>query len=102
MNNNGVLSFGQTIGQYTPDSFPLGDGRRIIAPFWGDVDTFGTGTVWFRESTDASLLTRARNDIRSAFVNQMSYEPTFMFIATWDHVGYFQAHTDLVNTFVFM
>ena len=96
MNNNGLLSFGAGIGQFTPDGFPLGDGRRVIAPFWGDVDTRGTGTVWYRETTDTSLLLRARNEVRTAFVNQMSFEPERLFIATWDHVGYYNSHTDLV------
>ena len=54
--------FGMGIGQ---SSFPLGDGRRFIAPFWGDVDTRGTGTVWFGETSDETLLIRARNEIRA-------------------------------------
>lgn len=98
MNNNGILSFGEGIGQFTPQSFPLGDGRMIIAPYWGDVDTTGTGRVWYRETSEASLLTRARSEVRAAFVGQMSFEPTMLFIATWDHVGYFNSHTDLVGT----
>ena len=96
MNNIGLLSFGAGRGQFTLDGFPLGDGRFIIVPFWGDVDTRGTGTVWYRETTDTSLLLQARNEIRAAFVDQMSFEPETLFIATWDHVGYFYRHTDLV------
>ena len=96
VNNNGLLSFGMGIGQYIPQSFPLGDGREVIAPFWGDVDTRGTGTVWFRETSNEPLLIRARNEIRAAFVNQMSFEPTLLFIATWDHVGYYSSRTDRV------
>ena len=99
MNNNGILSFGEPIGQFTPQSFPLGDGRMIIAPYWADVDTTGTGTVWYRETSEASLLTRAKREIQTAFVDQMFFEPTTLFIATWDHVGYFNSHTDLVCQF---
>ena len=96
VNNNGVLSFDTPVSQFTPQSFPLGDGRMIIAPYWGDVDTQGTGMVWYRETSDPLLLTQARSDIRAAFVNQMFFEPTTLFIATWDHVGYYSSHTDLV------
>lgn len=96
MNNNGLLSFGAAVSQFTPDSFPLGDGRMVIAPYWGDVDTTGTGVVWYRETSDPSLLAKATSDIRAAFVNQMFFEPTLLFITTWDHVGYFRSHTDLV------
>ena len=96
MNNNGLLSFGAGVGQFTPNGFPLGDGHLVIAPCWGDVDTRGTGTVWYRETTDTSLLLQARNEIRTSFVNQMSFEPETLFITTWDHVGYYYRHTDLV------
>jgi hypothetical protein len=45
VNNNGLLSFDAAVSQFTPQSFPLGDGRMIIAPYWGDVDT--RGQEWF-------------------------------------------------------
>lgn len=96
MNNNGILSFDEAISQFTPQSFPLGDGRMIIAPYWADVDTRGTGRVWYRETFEASLLARAKNEIRAAFINQIFFEPTTLFIATWDHVGYYSGKTDLV------
>ena len=96
MNNNGLLSFDGAVSQFTPQSFPLGDGRMVVAPYWGDVDTTGTGSVWYRETSNASLLAKAKSDIRAAFVNQMFFEPTTLFIATWDHVGYFSSKTDLV------
>ena len=96
VNNNGLLSFDVAVSQFTPDSFPLDDGRMVIAPYWGDVDTTGTGIVWLRETSNATLLDRAASDIRGAFVNQMFFEPTSLFIATWDHVGYYSSRTDLV------
>ena len=96
VNNNGLLSFDAEVSQYTPQSFPLGDGRMIIAPYWGDVDTRGVGTVWYRETSTISLLDRAKRDIQSAFVNQRFFEPITLFIATWDRVGYYSSHTDLV------
>jgi len=99
VNNNGLLSFDTAVSQFTPASFPLGDGRMVVAPYWGDVDTLGTGIVWYRETSNATLLEKAKSDIRGAFVNQMFFEPTTLFIATWDHVGYYSSHTDLTNTF---
>ena len=88
------------ISQFTPQSFPLGDGRMIIAPYWADVDTTGTGVVWYRETTEASLLTQARNEIQRSFINQRFFEPTILFIATWDHVGYFSSQVELVSSTV--
>ena len=70
----------------------------LIAVFWGNVDTRGTGTVWYHGSTDNALLSRASMEIRNAFPTQADagFTATDLFIATWDRVGYYSRHTDLV------
>jgi hypothetical protein len=75
INNNGNLSFGEPFCTYTPEGFPV-VGYPMVAPFWGDVDTSDNegGVAWYR------LL------------------PTRLEV-TWDHVGYFNSHDDLQNTF---
>ena len=87
------------MSQFTPDPFPLDGNRMLIAAFWGDVDTRGTGNVWYNNNTDPTVLNRASNDIRSAFPFQAAagFTATDVFIATWDRVGYFNQHTDLVS-----
>ncbi len=97
VNNNGALSFTNRVSQYTPARFPLTGTRQLIAPFWADVDTRGTGTVWYRQTTENQLLARARSEIQAAFVSQGSFLPAFLFIATWDHVGYFARHAEKVG-----
>ena len=88
MNNNGGLTFRSA---YTSAStqFPFSD-VPMIAPFYDDVDTRGTGNVWYRISSDASLLTKAKQDI-------LNFSPLWLFIATWDHVGYYNSHIDKVS-----
>jgi hypothetical protein len=78
VNNNGNITFGGDLASFTPDPFPVAD-QRMIAPWWGDVDTRGGGRpamngVWW--------------DIRPG-----------QFTVTWDHVGYFASHDDLQNSF---
>ena len=46
LNNNGNLTFGQPLGQYTPQSLNQID-LPMIAPFWADVDTRTGPTVTF-------------------------------------------------------
>ncbi|XP_068694477.1 uncharacterized protein [Montipora foliosa] len=103
VNTNGVVSFLVEVSQFTPDPFPLGDGRRLISPFWGDVDTTNGGNVWYRESTDEILLQRATADIRRAFLDQYKFTATWIFIATWDKVAFYGAtltsQRSKVNTF---
>ena len=91
MNTNGVVSFLVAVSQFTPDPFPLGDQRRLISPFWGDVDTRNGGTVFYRESKDTLLLQRATADIRRAFVIHQKFTATWIFIATWDRVAFYGA-----------
>ncbi|XP_073244634.1 uncharacterized protein [Porites lutea] len=91
VNTNGVVSFLVAVSQFTPDPFPLGDQRRLISPFWGDVDTRKGGTVSYRESTDTLLLQRATADIRRAFVIHQKFTATWIFIVTWDRVAFYGA-----------
>ena len=62
----------------------------IIAPFWADSDIRHRGQVWHRQTTNQTLLSEAMRQVRSAFVSHMDFEPTHLFIATWDHVTYYQ------------
>jgi len=64
-----------------------------------DVDTrpASGGFVYYRQTTDATLLTKARNQVRALFSAFSSFTPTFLFIATWDHVGYYNRHTEKVS-----
>ena len=71
----------------------------IIAPYWSDVDIrpLGGGNIYYRETSNASLLVTAENIIHSAFYpDYQDFSPTFLFITTWDHVGYYDRHTDKV------
>ena len=84
------------VGAFTPEPFPLGSGLQLIAPYWADVDTTGTGNVWYRETTDLDLLDQVQQEIRRVFSDQQQFVSINIFIATWDHVGYYLSHTDKV------
>lgn len=73
INNNGNISFGTAYGTYSSTPFPFSP-NVMVAPFWADVDTWGTGTVMYKIT------------------------PTAMYI-NWTGVGYFSSMTDKVNTF---
>ena len=53
------------VPQFTSEPFPLNatDDRMIIAPYWADTDIRLTGEVWYRETSESSLLARARREI---------------------------------------
>lgn len=77
-NNNGNITFGGGLAAYTPEaSEPLGAPLPIIAPFLADVDTrpISSGVMYLNQTV----------------ANQT--------IVTWDQVGYYNQHTDLLNSF---
>jgi len=61
----------------------------IIAPYWADVDTRETGIIYYRQSTDPSLLARVTSEIRAAFPASRNVDIRNLLIATWDGVGYY-------------
>ena len=79
----------------TPLSLPLSE-HKIIAPYWADVDIIGTGNIYYRQTTDPSLLTRANSEIRAAFPESLNISS--LLIATWNRVGYYFQHTEKVHS----
>ena len=76
INNNGNVSFGNGISSFVPTG-PTGAAQPVISPYFGDVDTrnAASGVVHFQTNV----------------ANQL--------VVTWDQVGYFGEHADLLNSF---
>ncbi len=74
INNNGNITFGGGLYNYSSNAFPSSP-DKIIAPFWGDVDTRGgNGQVVYKIT------------------------PTAVYI-NWEQVGYYNTMGDKLNTF---
>ena len=83
VNNNGNITFGAPLDDYTPN--PLGSlGLHIIAPFWADVDTRNF------EPTPVGNVTKFGNG---------TVNGRFAFGVSWRGVGYFSLNTEKLNTF---
>lgn len=89
VNNNGVISFNALVSQFTPEAFPLTDGRAFVAPFWADVHNGIRGEIYYRESTEPELLRRASRDIRRHFRDMASFSALWVFIVTWEEVTFY-------------
>ena len=97
VNDNGVISFNSRYNVRTPLSLPLSGSYRIIAPYWADVDTRRAGQIFYRQTTNASLLVRATNQIRAAFPASQDVTIQSLLIATWSNVGYSYYNSDKVS-----
>ena len=71
--------------------------EQIIAPYWADVDISGTGQIFYRQSTDPSLLARATSEMQAAFPASENVTIQSLVIVTWDKVGYYNSNTDKVG-----
>ena len=97
VNDNGVISFNSRYNVRTPLSLPLYGSYRIIAPYWADVDTRGGGRIYYRQTSDPNLLSRAANEIRRGLTISENVTITNLLIATWDAVGYYYRKSDKVH-----
>jgi hypothetical protein len=78
VNNNGNVTFDTSLGTYTP--FNLSTNlKTIIAPFFADVDTRGTGS---------GLVTYGAT----------TYDGRSAFCVNWVNVGYYGSHYDKLNS----
>ena len=89
VNTNGILSFQSAFTYSTIRMFPLSVNISLIAPFWGDVDITRFGNIFYRETSNATLLQRAQDQLQGLFPSSGNFTPTTLFIATWDRVAEF-------------
>ncbi|XP_024114885.1 sushi, nidogen and EGF-like domain-containing protein 1 isoform X1 [Oryzias melastigma] len=100
VNNNGLVSFLREVSQFTPVAFPIAGDRRVVAPFWADVDNRRAGSVFYRESLDPSVLRRASRDVSTYFTEFPDFNATWTLISTWHRVTFFGGNSQTpVNTF---
>ena len=98
VNENGVISFNSRYNFRTPLSLPLSSSYRIIAPYWADADTRGTGRIYYRQTSDPNLLAKVTSQIQQGYPK--SQNTTNLLIATWNAVGYYSNKTDKVRIFM--
>ena len=113
--SNGAVWFGGGNGSsergpsdYADGGFPVqGPGYVLAAPFWTSSAHVQRGSVFYRRLLPAQshLLFRARLEIESAGfaagVVADGFDPTSLFIATWDDVGSGENAVSLVVVFFF-
>src|SRR5262249_36756998 len=86
INNNGNLTFGSPSSTFTPTQITGGANNPIIAPFWADVDTRG----------GLASATPGGNSTGANLVHYDLDTTNGVMTVTWDDVGYFSQHKNLL------
>ena len=68
----------------------------FVYAFSADVDTSGIGQVFYRKTTDPSMLFSVNERLDETFPELAPNNMTSLFVATWFYVGYFDSHVDRV------
>ncbi|KAI7796846.1 sushi, nidogen and EGF-like domain-containing protein 1 [Triplophysa rosa] len=97
VNNDGHLSFIQPSLEFIPYTPPSNRGEDIIAPLWTDIDISQNGVISYQQYTEGVVLAKATQDINLYFPD-LSFNATWVFVATWDRVAYFY-HTGTESSF---
>ena len=95
VNTNGIISFQLGFRFAIPQRFPLNNFIPLIAPFWNFVDIRRFGNIFYRETSNAALLQRARDQLQELFPSSGNFTPTTLFIATWDGVAPYQGRSEV-------
>jgi hypothetical protein len=80
VNNNGNVTFNDSLDSFTPDPIGSGNTGPIIAPYWADVDTTGSGSPPVSYGTT-------------------TFGGRTAFCATWNGVGYYSQPNTKRNKF---
>ena len=97
---NGIISFNDPFTSVIPSPFPLSSNVELIAPYWAHSNITSAGTVFYRETNNSDVLTRASNDVR-LFSESSSFSATTVFIVTWEGIGYAGGTADRVRFCMF-
>ena len=100
VNTNGIISFRRQFLEFTPRRFPLNNCIPLIAPFWNFVDIRRFGNIFYRETSNVTLLQRARDQLQELFPSSGNFTPTTLFIATWDRVAQLGEGSEVSTTYI--
>ena len=72
----------------------------LIAPYWEDFDLRKGGNIFYRQTSNPILLQIVRDQVQVSFQSTGNFNPTDLFIVTWDQVPGYSFGTNLVGTAV--
>lgn len=94
VNTNGILSFRFSFLSFFPRRFPFFS-SPLIAPYWDGFDLRRGGNIFYRQTSNTTLLERVRDQLQE-FPSANNFSPAILFIATWDQVRGFAQPFSLV------
>ena len=69
----------------------------VIAPLWSDFITYRSGSIFYRVTTNVSILHRVKEIIGDANSNYSDYQPLAAIVVTWESVSTFRLRISVVG-----
>ena len=91
ISSNGLISFGTRYTSFIPTTFPIS--RRVIAPYWDDLDLRNKGSVKYATITSTHSALSHLLDFASGYVSsaeQIPFVGKMMLVARWVDVCPYQ------------
>ena len=90
MNTNGAITIGNTLGNRSPEQFPLSFWSFLVAPMWVNINTTRGGNVlWeiYDNSNHSELLTMVDTLIQQE-QGDSTFNGLWMLVASWENVEF--------------
>ena len=97
VNTNGHISFRSPFLNWIPTLFSFRSIPPLIAPYWEDFDLRKGGNIFYRQTSNPILLQIVRDQVQVSFQSTGNFNPTDLFIVTWDQVPGYSFGTNLVG-----
>ncbi|XP_065664378.1 protein mesh-like [Hydra vulgaris] len=85
ISTNGILSFGAGYTSYSPSPFPLIE-MHAVAAYWTDSDPSKGGRVFYRETTNRTVLGKISQEIKFRLINYNTFNAEWALVVTYDQV----------------
>ena len=95
VSTNGYVTFDTNFTVYSPTDFPLrfSNAPPTICAYWADVNTNNGGTVYYRQTTDKSVLDIITQEVRDSNCQNFWFDAGWAFVVTWNEVAFYGAST---------
>ena len=87
MSTNGAITFGEALGNRSPEQFPLSFWSFLVTPLWVNINTTRGGNVLWEIYENSELLSMVNTLIQQE-QGDVDFNGIWMLVASWENVEF--------------